>query len=81
MEEAENADRVIVMNKGSIIADAPPKTVFNDISMLKSVGLDVPQTTELLYSLKQGGMEIQTDVISIEETAEEIYKALHLEEI
>lgn len=81
MEEAENADRVIVMNKGSIIADAPPKTVFNDISMLKSVGLDVPQTTELLYSLKQGGMEIDTDVISIEETAEEIYKALHLEEI
>ena len=81
MEEAENADRVIVMNKGSIIADAPPKTVFNDISMLKSVGLDVPQTTELLYSLRQGGMEIQTDVISIEETAEEIYKALHLEEI
>ena len=81
MEEAENADRVIVMNKGQIIADAPPKTVFNDISMLKSVGLDVPQTTELLYSLKQGGMKIQTDVISIEETAEEIYKALHLEEI
>ncbi len=81
MEEAENADRVIVMNEGSIIADAPPKTVFNDISMLKSVGLDVPQTTELLYSLKQGGMKIQTDVISIEETAEEIYKALHLEEI
>ena len=81
MEEAENADRVIVMNKGRIIADAPPKTVFNDISMLKSVGLDVPQTTELLYSLKQGGMKIDTDVISIEETAEEIYKALHLEEI
>ncbi len=81
MEEAENADRVIVMNKGSIIADASPKTIFNDISMLKSVGLDVPQTTELLYGLRQRGIKIQTDVISIEETAEEIYKALHLEEI
>lgn len=81
MEEAENADRVIVMNKGSIIADASPKTIFNDISMLKSVGLDVPQTTELLYGLRQRDIKIQTDVISIEETAEEIYKALHLEEI
>ena len=81
MEEAENADRVIVMNKGSIIADASPKIIFNDISMLKSVGLDVPQTTELLYGLRQRDIKIQTDVISIEETAEEIYKALHLEEI
>ncbi len=81
MEEAQNADRVVVMNKGSIIADAPPQVVFNDIAMLKSVGLDVPQTTELLYRLNQGGLNINTDVISIEETADEIYKALHLEEI
>ncbi|MBQ8203852.1 MAG: energy-coupling factor transporter ATPase [Clostridia bacterium] len=81
MEEAENADRVVVMNNGAIVADAPPKTVFGDISMLKSVGLDVPQTTELLYSLKKGGLDVNTNVISIEETAEEIYKALHLEEI
>ncbi len=81
MEEAENADRVVVMNKGSIIADATPEIIFNDISMLKSVGLDVPQTTELLYRLKQNGMNINTDVISIEETADEIFKALHSEDI
>lgn len=81
MEEAENADRVVVMNKGSIIADATPEIIFNDIFMLKSVGLDVPQTTELLYRLKQNGMNINTDVISIEETADEIFKALHSEDI
>ena len=81
MEEAENADRVVVMNKGSIIADATPEIIFNDISMLKSVGLDVPQTTELLYRLKQNGMDINTDVISIEETADEIFRSLHSEDI
>ena len=41
----------------------------------------MPQTTELLYALKQGGMNISTDVISIEESAQKIYDAIHLEEI
>lgn len=81
MEEAQNADRVVVMNEGSIVADGTPKDVFCDIDLLKSVNLDVPQTTELLHRLKNGGVNIKTNVISIEEAAEEIYKALHLEEI
>lgn len=81
MEEAEHADRVVVMNDGKIIADSTPKKVFSDVDMLKSVGLDVPQTTELLYCLKGSGLEVSTDVISIEEAAESIYNALHLEEI
>lgn len=79
MEEAENADRVIVMNDGKIIADSDPKSIFSDVKMLKSVGLDVPQTTELLYQLKQNGFDVKTDVISIKETADEISKSLHLE--
>lgn len=81
MEEAENADRVIVMDDGEIIADSKPKDVFSNVKQLKDVGLDVPQTTELLYHLKKGGMDISTEVISIEEAAEKIYNALHLEEI
>lgn len=81
MEEAENADRVIIMNDGNIIADASPKMIFSNINLLKSVGLDVPQTTELLFRLKKGGMKVSTDIISIEETADNIYNALHLEEI
>lgn len=78
MEEAENADRVIVMNDGEIIADSVPKEIFKDVKQLKSVGLTVPQTTELLYMLKESGFEVETDVISIEETASKI--AFHLEE-
>ena len=68
------------MNDGAIIADSTPKRIFSDVEMLKSVGLDVPQTTELLYSLKKNGFDVSTDVISIKEAADAIEKALHLEE-
>ena len=81
MEEAVDADRVIVMDDGKIVADSTPKDIFSNITLLKEVGLDVPQTTELLYRLKQGGLNITTDVISIEESAQKIYDAIHLEEI
>ncbi len=81
MEEAVDADRVIVMDDGKIVADSTPKDIFSNIKLLKEVGLDVPQTTELLYRLKQGGMNVSTDVISIEESAQKIYDAIHLEEM
>lgn len=80
MEEAENADRVIVMNDGVIISEGKPKEIFKNVSQLKSVGLDVPQTTELLYQLSQNGFNTTTDVISIKEAAKNIVSALHLEE-
>lgn len=80
MEEAEMADRVIVMNDGEIISDGEPKEIFKNVSLLKKVGLAVPQTTELLYELNQNGFNIDTNVISIKETAESILSALHLEE-
>ncbi len=78
MGEAELADRVLVMNNGEIIADSTPKQIFADVERLKSVGLDVPQTTELLYALNKNGFSVKTDVLSVEETAKEI--AFHLEE-
>ena len=80
MEEAQNADRVIVLNDGLIISDGKPKDIFSNIRLLKSIGLDVPQTTELLYSLKEKNDKVNTHIISIEETAEEIISAFHLEE-
>ncbi len=76
MEEAENADRVMIMNDGVIIDDNTPKEIFKNVSLLKSVGLSVPQTTELLYALKQEGFGISTDVLSIKETAQAIAKSL-----
>ncbi len=80
MEEAENADRVIVMNDGEIIADDKPKVIFSDVERLKKVGLDVPQTAELLYNLKKNGFALDTHALSIKEAAEQIISALHSEE-
>ena len=80
MEEAENADRVIVMNDGEIIADDKPKVIFSDVERLKKVGLDVPQTAELLYDLKKNGFAVDTHALSIKEAAEQIISALHSEE-
>ena len=76
MEEAENADRVLVMNDGEIISDGKPHEVFQNVEMLKSVGLDVPQTTELLYALQKNGFKVNTNVISVTDTAREIKKVL-----
>ena len=76
MEEAEKADRVMVMNDGVIIDDNTPKEIFKKVEVLKSVGLSVPQTTEVLYALKQNGFNVSTDVLSIEETAEAIASCL-----
>ncbi|MBQ3052867.1 MAG: energy-coupling factor transporter ATPase [Clostridia bacterium] len=80
MEEAEKADRVVVMNDGEIIADGKPCEIFKNVEQLKSVGLDVPQTTELLYEMQKSGFEVSTNILSIEEVAKEIKNALHLEE-
>ena len=79
MEESQNADRVIVMNDGKIIADDKPKVIFSDVESLKRVGLDVPQTAELLYNLKKNGFNVDTHAISIKEAAEQIFAALHSE--
>lgn len=58
MDEAVNADRVIVMDDGVIRIDGSPKDVFTQVEKIKSLGLDVPQSTELAYRLGFGGEEL-----------------------
>lgn len=67
MEEAVEADRVVVMDEGKIILQGDPKTVFSNVSRMKNVGLDVPQVTELAYELKKAGVAIETDILTINE--------------
>lgn len=76
MEEAELAHRAIVMNDGAIVCDDTPVKVFEQIDLLKKIGLAVPQTSELLYRLKQAGINVSTGIISVEDTAEEIKNSL-----
>ena len=72
MDEAAKADRVIVMEKGEIILDAGPREVFSHIDILKKVGLDVPESTFLARELKKEGVDIRSDILTVEELCSEI---------
>lgn len=76
MDEAVQADRVIVMNKGKIIMDNVPKKVFSHVEELKKLGLDVPQVTELVYLLRQKGYDLPNDIITTDECADALIKYL-----
>lgn len=67
MEEAVNADRVIVLDKGNIINEGTPREIFSKVKIMKKIGLDVPQVTELAYELQKEGINISTDIINIDE--------------
>lgn len=72
MNEAVGADRIIVMNDGSIEMDSTPSEVFSNVKRLKEIGLDVPQVTELLYKLRLDGHNLPANVISAKDGAEKI---------
>ena len=80
MEEAEEADRVVVLHQGKILADGAPSAVFSQDEILHTAGLELPQTTELLVELKKNGWKVETNKIGIEDTADAVLSALHLEE-
>ena len=73
MTEAIRAQRVVVMEKGSILADGTPKQVFVQVELLKSAGLTVPATTELLYKLNKAGFDLPLDALSTEECAQALF--------
>ena len=67
MEEAVNADRIIVMDHGKVVLEGTPRKVFSEVEMLKKYGLDVPQMTELAYRLRKNGLDIPADILTTEE--------------
>ena len=75
MREAVDADRVIVMSGGKILADGTPRQVFSQVELLQSAQLTVPATTQLLYALRQQGMDVPLDALSVEECVQAIYRA------
>ena len=76
MDEAVQADRVIVVDNGKVLLDAPPKKVFSHVELLKSVGLDVPQSAELAFELKKSGISIPEDILTEDECVEALLKLL-----
>ena len=76
MDEAAQAGRLIVMAKGRVVADGAPKEVFSQVEELQRVGLTVPQTTQLLWELRQAGCDVPLDALSDEECAQALYQLL-----
>lgn len=76
MNEAENADRVIVMHGGLLAMDGTPKEVFAQVDTLRSMGLTVPDTVDLLDRLHRAGMHVPLDALSVEDCADAIAAAL-----
>lgn len=74
MNEAVEADRIVVMNQGEIIADGAPKEIFSQVEKLQSVSLDVPQVAELMYLLEQDGIDAPRGVLHAMDAAEVITK-------
>ena len=74
MNEAENADRVIVMNDGRLAMDGAPREIFSRKAELEKLGLTVPDTVLLLDSLRQGGMDVPLDAVTVDECVDAILK-------
>ena len=76
MNETIGADRLIVMAGGKIVEDGAPREVFTHVENMRRFGLTVPETTALLYELKNAGIDLPLDALSVEECAESIYSEL-----
>ena len=76
MNEAEDADRVIVMDDGKVAMDGPPRQVFSRIDELRSMGLTVPDTVDLLDRLRRDGIDVPLDALTVEECADAIFRAI-----
>lgn len=76
MDEAALADRLIIMDHGSIVLDGTPRDVFSKVENVKKLGLDVPQVTELFYELNNEGFNLPVNVVDPDEAFEALRKLL-----
>ena len=77
MSEAEDADRVVVMNDGVVAMDGAPREIFSRVEELQALGLAAPDTVELLRRLNRHGMDLPLTAITVDECARAIFQALH----
>ena len=76
MDEAAQADRVVVLHKGNVAADGTPREVFSRVELLHSIGLAAPETVELCYALNQQGFRLPLDQPSIDECAQALFEGI-----
>jgi len=76
MSEAAQADRVVALSEGKILADGTPREVFRQVELLRSARLAVPESTQLIYELRAEGIDIPEDALSVDECAQALYDLL-----
>jgi energy-coupling factor transport system ATP-binding protein len=76
MDEAAQAQRVVVMHKGSVAADGTPREVFAQIDLLHELGLAAPETVELCHRLNQIGFDLPLDCLDDEACASALFNAV-----
>ena len=76
MEEAAQADRVVVIDGGEKMMDSVPKKVFSQVDVMRNLGLDVPQVTEIADFLKKQGYDISSEIITEDECVQALYELL-----
>ena len=76
MDEAAQAQRVVVMHQGTVAADGTPQEVFSQVELLHKIGLAAPETVELCYELNKEGFELPLDRLSEKECAQALYNAV-----
>jgi energy-coupling factor transport system ATP-binding protein len=69
-------DHLIILNKGELFADGTPTEIFSQKERIEALGLGIPPSMELLDRLKQRGFKLRSDILGMEETADEIIRAL-----
>ena len=72
MDEAAQADRIVVIDEGKVKMEGTPREIFPQVERMKSIGLDVPQVTELAYELKKAGININEKILNVDEMVEEL---------
>lgn len=76
MNEAEDADRVIVMNDGKVVMDGAPAEIFSQVEELRAIGLTVPDTVALLYELRQEGLDVPLSALTVDACADAVAAAV-----
>jgi len=76
MDEAARAQRVVVLDKGTVAADGTPREVFSQVDLLHSIGLAAPETVELCWELNKVGFDLPLDQLSIEDCAQLLYESV-----
>mgnify|MGYP004707266459 CR=1 FL=1 len=72
MDEAVEADRILVMDEGEIVLEGKPKEVFSQVEKLRAIGLDVPQVTLLSFELNQMGYAVNTENLTVDELVDNL---------